>query len=81
MIMDDLIKDLCSNRENLSEYSKTFDTLLYSFVKTDEYEEMTKRDKTCIVDCCLELKLFITKLIAQTSRQEKTEHAEINCTV
>lgn len=50
-----------SKIRDLADYAKVIDTLLVSFVKTDEFAEGTEKERSDIVDSCQELKSELLK--------------------
>ena len=45
-----------SEIRNLSDYAKVIDTLLMSYIKTEEFATSSERERCDVVDSCNELK-------------------------
>jgi len=50
---------------DLADYVKVIDELLTSYVKTDEFAAGSEEERCAIVDCCTELKVYISDLMKE----------------
>lgn len=61
-------------RENLEDYTETINTLIYSFVRQEEYISLSEKERNKIIDCCVELKCLIDNAIkAKAEREEQSK--------
>jgi hypothetical protein len=67
-----VLKSFLNNRDNLSDYIKTLETLFFNYVKTDDYISLPIEKRGDIVHCTMELKNLIENLL-QANSQEKPE--------
>lgn len=58
------MEKLSFNRD-LTDYLKVIDELLTSYVKTDEFADGSEEERCTTVDCCTELKVYISDLMKE----------------
>lgn len=63
MNSDQIISNFLLNREDHREYNHVMDTLFYSFVKSDEFVELSKQSRIDIVNQVSEIKGLIGNII------------------
>ena len=57
-----IVEDFKANRDNLSDYRDVIETLVFSYIRTEDFAAMSEHQRNNLVDCIIELELLITNI-------------------